>query len=910
MTTPPTDILSLHVLVSADTDEGKKARAAAFFGAFAIGNQLLDVQKDLIAALYDNLAVDPPAPVWDLFAKDGDVSPALTAFLVPRECPTTGSIRLSVISAPQPITKDVLQDRHYPSILGTSGLSSCALFEGLRPSAFDSGDITFDRFDFAVGEDPGANSNHLRLVHLPLTPTERLALLTYLGQETFTLATTPGILRSIGADNSNHAWNRRSTRSASRVFPLFLPLMWPLPLGHNLSILGDIVCRPTPNAFREAVASGGAINDLDWLPANPVFAAWLTGVHLYPESFRPSATSEFILSEATDLPSYEAAVRSARLIAGASLASTGKTKLFAHLMGNTQVLVDPVFPLPECVPDDGSLDEHPLLVGFPPMEPPFPLTPPTAPTPIGMPTAPTPIFAPGTNPMPPPGPTTAPIPMAVAATPSTTGPAPIPPSGAPFANSITPTPPASSLFAQVMSSTSSTTTPVVNPTKLSLAVLHWSTIGVCSFDGRTVSLPPELAPYAFPATSPPIPFTLTAATTTPSPPLDSHLLLCPLHPMMQSCLQDDARSASKRMQERFENSRNSLQSNIVSSQLLACVASGSSFFSTSLWAKIIKGQVTASPLSGDPHEAFSLIDAVLVNPAFSLHPKHHTPVLPSGGFASFSDVTSFLHSCKWFVMVCFQDHLYRHTILFRGIEYVESLLDSLHFPAKWSSQSFRAPMATYAILEAIFNLFSLLGSLASNANTSTLTPVVIPATAPPTGSYLIPAKVADATLAIDVDVSLAGWRRDCQLNLHSLTASSTRMQSYLQTDTANVLHYLFKPPTGFALPPTSDKAGAPPSKKPRRDKDRGELKEKPKKPAPGTHILEPASSSISVAQLQQDLTQGKIMPPHLKKMDKIRNATGVDLCFPYLLGLECSERGCGYHLSAAPPRPNAWHQSL
>ena len=370
--------------------------------------------------------------------------------------------------------------------------------------------------------------------------------------------------------------------------------------------------------------------------------------------------------------------------------------------------------------------------------------------------------------------------------------------------------------------------------------------------------------------------------------------------MMQSCLQDDARSAAKRMQERFESSRNSHQSNIVSSQLLACVASGSSFFSTSLWSKIIKGQVSASPLSADPHDAFSLIDTVLVNPTFSLHPKHQTPVLPSGGFASFSDVTSFLHSCKWFVMVCFQDPLYKHTILFRGIEYIESLLDSLHFPAKWSSHTFRAPMATYAILEAVFNLFSLLGSLASNASTSILSPVVIPATAPPTGSYLIPAKVADATLSIDVDVSLAGWRRDCQLNLHSLTASSTRMQSFLQTPAENVLHYLFKSPKELTLPSEPIQAGEPASKKRRREPNR-EPKEKPKQPAPGTHILEPASSAISLAQLQKDLTEGKIMPPHLSQMKNIRNTTGVDLCFAYLLGVECSERGCGYHLSAAHP---------
>ena len=100
--------------------------------------------------------------------------------------------------------------------------------------------------------------------------------------------------------------------------------------------------------------------------------------------------------------------------------------------------------------------------------------------------------------------------------------------------------------------------------------------------------------------------------------------------------------------------------------------------------------------------------------------------------------------------------------------------------------------------------------------------------------------------------------------------------------------------------PTDPTKDEPPAKNPRRERQ-SEPKEKPKQAASGCHILEPASSSISVAQLQQDFLAGKIMPPRLPQMQNIRNTTGVDLCFAYLLGQECSERGCGYHLSAAPP---------
>ena len=107
--------------------------------------------------------------------------------------------------------------------------------------------------------------------------------------------------------------------------------------------------------------------------------------------------------------------------------------------------------------------------------------------------------------------------------------------------------------------------------------------------------------------------------------------------MMASCLQDDVRSAAKRMQERFEGSHNSHQSNIVSAHLLDCVASESSFFSHCIWSRIVKGHVCASPLSPDPDKAFSLIDTVLVNPSFSIHSSHGTPVLPSGAFSAFSE---------------------------------------------------------------------------------------------------------------------------------------------------------------------------------------------------------------------------------------------------------------------------------
>ena len=36
-------------------------------------------------------------------------------------------------------------------------------------------------------------------------------------------------------------------------------------------------------------------------------------------------------------------------------------------------------------------------------------------------------------------------------------------------------------------------------------------------------------------------------------------------------------------------------------------------------------------------------------------------------------------------------------------------------------------------------------------------------------------------------------------------------------------------------------------------------------------------------------------------MQGVRNTSGLPLCFDFLLGLECTEKGCGYHLSAGPP---------
>ena len=887
--TLPNDIISVHTAISQEDEAGYTARNKALsVGNSGMPEDRLDaLSKNLTQSLYSNLKGTSAKPTWNFFLKkekDGKLSPhpLAAAFLVPFQDTKDGPIVLRLIAAPQPVTADILTDNHFPSMMGVSGLSAYTRFKRFTPDDFTSGDIAFTRVDYDLAN-PASNFNHLRAISIPFTPAERQALKGYLGSSCFRTACDQGILRRLEANDSNVAWSRpSSTTTPGRSYPLFLPAVWPLPQGHTVAVLTDIPLPTNPDDFVTAITALGANSEHKWIRSDPLFAAWLKGVKAHPSIFCASSSQELLFSEAPDLTTYQACIRCARFLAADCLAAHGHITLYKAIMSDTALLNADPFPPPSIdqTTSQGDLSTLRALTDFPPMTPVFPFAhPPLPPTP-----APTPTVAPFTTALP-------------AFHPVDPNPTPIPSVQREQA-------PSPSLFSQVIASSSISLSAPPTP-KLSQPILHLLAAGACHYATRTRLLPPDLTPFAFPTADPSNLVSIMSTTGLPTPSqLNSHLLLCPLHPMMITCLQsgDDGKAAAKRMRDRFESSRTSHQSNIVSAHLLDCIPSTSRFFSSPIWSQLVKGQLCSSPLSTDAHQAFSLINTLLINPAYDVSKRHGTPLLPSGGFASFSDVQTFLWSCKWFIMVSYQDPLYQHTILFQGLTLIDSLLESQNYPAKWSSRQFRPAMASYAILEAVFNLFAIVGSLASNASPTNLVEVLITSVNPATPSFLLPPRIADATLSIDVDVSLAGWRRDTQLNLQSISAPNTQMQSLLQIPTSDINHYLFRSPKRIRLDEASDSESDQPAKKKKRKKDPDSTPtEKPRKPRPGAHILVPSNSSTTIAMLLEHLNEGKITPPRLPKMSGIRNTTGVALCFPYLLGQECSAQGCGYHLAVNHP---------
>lgn len=148
---------------------------------------------------------------------------------------------------------------------------------------------------------------------------------------------------------------------------------------------------------------------------------------------------------------------------------------------------------------------------------------------------------------------------------------------------------------------------------------------------------------------------------------------------------------------------------------------------------------------------------------------------------------------------------------------------------------------------------------------------------------------------MDLDIRLAKWYKDLQTNLDDLSVSRSSARSLLQVNPNLFSHYLFSDDsTSRKRPRESDHP----------DKPAREKKGKPLHPPSSKHILEPSHpDTVSLQVLLKMHKEGKIVPPKLPKMKGINNSRGVSLCFPFLLGEECSgDTSCGYHLQAVPDR--------
>ena len=154
-------------------------------------------------------------------------------------------------------------------------------------------------------------------------------------------------------------------------------------------------------------------------------------------------------------------------------------------------------------------------------------------------------------------------------------------------------------------------------------------------------------------------------------------------------------------------------------------------------------------------------------------------------------------------------------------------------------------------------------------------------------SLLILPTIQDATLTINLNVTIQKWCPTCHSIITVLSGAAISMTSLLQVSQSFTLsHYLFL--SSKKLPPTYREAnqapeGTPPSKK-------------KLKAYKGTSVLQP-EGNLSLKDILSIKDKGNITNPHLPVIKVICNAKGSALCLPLLIGGHCdSTDPYGYHL--------------
>ena len=343
------------------------------------------------------------------------------------------------------------------------------------------------------------------------------------------------------------------------------------------------------------------------------------------------------------------------------------------------------------------------------------------------------------------------------------------------------------------------------------------------------------------------------------------------------------------MSHRFELSRTSSLPNIVTDYLLHCGPQLGPFFSSQVWEMILAGSLCAASLSPTPFQGFSplstlLLDSELSHPTSKIHPQ-----LPPEGFTSFREVLRFVNGCKWFLMTVGHPRFYQLTLAFRGLVYLEESMVHKNLAARWQSPTIRTAPATYQVLELVHNLFATLSATASNMPQSSLVPIHLSSPHHNT-SYLIPPSIQDATLTIDLSTSPQQWKTSCDAVVTELCGSSSSLASLMQAaQPIHISHYLFCQSRKRSIPSSDRDTPNPEKEKKRTKKPQAE---------PNKEILKPVGS-LTIQDLLQLKSQGKISAPRLPQMKGIQNKNGCALCFPFLLGQHCdSVEPCSYHLQA------------
>jgi hypothetical protein len=94
--------------------------------------------------------------------------------------------------------------------------------------------------------------------------------------------------------------------------------------------------------------------------------------------------------------------------------------------------------------------------------------------------------------------------------------------------------------------------------------------------------------------------------------------------------------------------------------------------------------------------------------------QDYSPFAPRDGLATYDAMESIFQGIKWFLMTIFHAQWYQHTILYKGISYLEKLCEERNFRTGWDSEGFNRAAATYRIFVTIHDLGALIAAMANH----------------------------------------------------------------------------------------------------------------------------------------------------------------------------------------------------
>ena len=740
MSTPSTILNIQSNLESTTGTIAADTRNETMFGATrdSLDQSLADSQKSLLLAALAPLAQQTPSIEWNPFDAPPNTTPA-SAFLTVALA-DDGSPTLRVLSCPRSVASS------NTSVIGLSGAASFTRTTDPLPStAFLSGDVELTKSTYS------RPISKLISARVHLTTTLKSALATYLGDDTFIAIKNVLPFRTDSTQTFSSPTRQRSQRSSTNVA---VPLCWPLPLYHTVTIADDIPLPADAAALATALTSFNC-RDHTWLTSNPLLGAWLAAVHLDAPSFAPSSDMFFSLNEAPTLTEYQVCVSVCRSIVADNLLARNIPELSVAILADPLVLTADTFP-PQVI----DTTTCPTSFNNPlPWIPSFPF--------------------------------------------STVAPQVPNPS---IPKTLTTATPSVASTVSTSSLTSSSNSRRNNP-----SIARWMAFLACEKPSN-----PSHTPTVFPP--PKVTFTYSLSDPTSQPPVDVLILSPLHETFESLLRSKNCSEACSAMAHRFELSRSSAVPNIVTDYLLHCGPILGPFFQHPIWDLILSGNLCAAPLSPTPFQGFSplstlLLDNSMASSSSSIHPK-----LPSSGFQSFREVLRFINGCKWFIMTIGHPKFYEYSLVFRALCYLESNMVQKNLAARWQEPTIRTAPAMYQLLELIHNLFSVLSATASNMPQSNLIPIHISSPHHNTSFVVAPKiQDATLTIDLRASLEQWKLSCNAVIT-ELCGSSSSLASLLQASQPVQISHYLFQSSSKKRPLPASDKDGTPPDREKKRVK--------------------------------------------------------------------------------------------